>query len=178
MQPRPKINSLRTLWERHPAAKILCFSAPPNRTKGFTLIEVIVTIIAAGIMGAFFMNYMGTAMSQSTRAVDLVKAEAEAEAKLEKIIADYVYEINRTPDTVLNTIVTRNQSQSYGSRVTMQYIEFDISGTTATENILSSGTSDTLKVTVELDVPFASAGKSLTTLLTKSRLTNSPTVQF
>ncbi len=169
---------MSTRWERHPAAKSHGFSCILQSAKGFTLIEVIVTIIAAGIMGAFFMNYMGTAMSQSTRSIDLVKAEAEAEAKLEKIIADYVYEINRTPNDALSTIVTRNQGQVYGSRITMQYIEFVISGTTGTENVLSSGTSDTLKVTVELDVPFSAARKSLTTLLTKSRLANSPTVQF
>ena len=148
------------------------------RPNGFTLIEVIVTIIAVSILGAIFLNYMGTAMSQSTRSIELVRAEAEAEAKLERIVADYVYETNRYPNDALNTLVTRNQSQAYGNKITMRYITFVISGTTGTENILSSGTSDTLKVTVELDVPFPVAGKSLTTLLTKSRLAGSPTVQF
>jgi prepilin-type N-terminal cleavage/methylation domain-containing protein len=173
-----KIKTLLTPWAGQPAANAASFSGIIKRPKGFTLIEVIVTIIAASFLGAIFINYMGTAMSQSTRAIELVRAEAEAEAKLERIVADYVYETNRYPNDALNTIVTRNQSQAYGNKITMRYITFVISGTTGTENILSSGTSDTLKVTVELDVPFPVAGKSLTTLLTKSRLAGSPTVQF
>jgi len=36
-------------WERHPAAKVLRFSAPLNQPRGFTLIEVIVTLILVGI---------------------------------------------------------------------------------------------------------------------------------
>ncbi len=178
MRLRLKIKNLLTPRKRHPAAKAFSFSGSVKRNKGFTLIEVIVSIIAASILGAIFINFMGTAMSQSTRSIELVQAEAEAEAKLERIVADYVYETNRYPNDALNTIVTRNQSQAYGNKITMRYITFVITGTTGTENILSSGTSDTLKVTVELDVPFPVAGKSLTTLLTKSRLASSPTVQF
>jgi len=142
--------------------------------KGFTLVEVIVTIIAAAILGAIFINFMGTAMSKSTRAIEYVSGEADAEAKIERILADYVYEINRNPDNALATIKSRNElpTPAYGSNVTMQYITYTISGTTGSENVLTSGTSDTLKVTV------SAAGNDLTTLLTKSRVSGSPAVPF
>ena len=142
--------------------------------KGFTLVEVIVTIIAAGILGAIFINFMGTAMSKSTRSIEYVQGEALAEATLERIVADYVFEINRDPENALGTMKSQAEYPTlrYGNNVTMQYITYLVSGTTGNENVLTSGTSDTLKVTV------AATGNNLTTLLTKSRITGSPAVAF
>lgn len=163
-----KIKTLLTPWAWHPAAKASSFSGIIKRPKGFTLIEVIVTIIAASVLGAIFLNYMGTAMSQSTRAIEYVSGEASAEELLERITAEFVYEMNRDPANALNTIAGRD----YGSRVTKQYLNFVVSGTEGNQVVLSSGTSNTLKVTV------SSAGSNLSTLLTNSRLSGSPKVAF
>jgi prepilin-type N-terminal cleavage/methylation domain-containing protein len=163
-----KIKPLITAWARHPAAKAFCFSGINKRPKGFTLVEVIVTIIAISILGAIFLNYMGTAMSQSTRAIEYVSGEASAEGLLERIIAEFVYEMNRNPATALGTIAGRD----YGSRVTKQFLNFVVSGTEGNQVVLSSGTSNTLKVTV------SSTGSNLSTLLTNSRLSGSPKVAF
>jgi prepilin-type N-terminal cleavage/methylation domain-containing protein len=143
--------------------------------RGFTLIEVIVTIIAAAIVGVIFINYMGTAMSKSALIVNYVDSEASAEAKLEEIIADYVAEINKSsPTAALATL----KGKSYGPLVTMQYIRFNISGSTATEEVLTTETSNTLKVTVGWSPDLNAEGRSLSTLLTTSRLPGSPTVTF
>ena len=163
-----KIKTLIPSWARHPAVKAFCFSRIIKRPKGFTLVEVIVTIIAASILGAIFLNYMGTAMSQSTRAIEYVSGEASAEELLERITAEFVFEMNRDPANALNTIAGRD----YGSRVTKQYLNFVVSGTEGNQVVLSSGTSNTLKVTV------SSAGSNLSTLLTNSRLSGSPKVAF
>jgi len=163
-----KIKALLIPWERHPATKAFSFSGIIMRPNGFTLIEVIVTIIAVSILGAIFLNYMGTAMSQSTRAIEYVSGEASAEGLLERITAEFVSEMNRDPANALNTIAGRD----YGSRVTKQYLNFVISGTEGNQDVLSSGTSNTLKVTV------SSSGSNLSTLLTNSRLSGSPKVAF
>ena len=76
--------------------------------------------------------------------------------------------MNRDPANALNTIAGRD----YGSRVTKQYLNFVVSGTEGNQVVLSSGTSNTLKVTV------SSAGSNLSTLLTNSRLSGSPKVAF
>jgi prepilin-type N-terminal cleavage/methylation domain-containing protein len=149
--------------------------------KGFTLIEVIVTIVAMGIMGVIFMNFMGTAMSRSTRSIEHVRGEARAEAVAEEIVADFVYGINRAEDTayklinpsgVLGFIKTKN----YGSDVNVNasYITFDSSG--IVQSVSSPGTSNTLKVTIIV----VDGGNSLTILLTNSRpsLIGSPKVVF
>ena len=56
---------------------------------------MIVTIIATAILGVIFINFMGTAMSKSVRSVEMVRDEATAEAPLERIVADFVFEMNQ-----------------------------------------------------------------------------------
>jgi len=138
--------------------------------KGFTLVEVIATIIATAILGVIFINFMGTAMSKSVRSVELVQGEASAEAVLERIIADYVLKMNQNNATALGLIKTDIDNKSvYGNNVTAVYIIFDSGGNEAAD---TAGLNRTLKVTV------AAAGNDLVTLLTRSRNANSPPVPF
>jgi len=123
--------------------------------RGFSLIEIIATIIFMGILAAFFVHFMGTAQTESWKSVDLVAGEAEAEGKLEAIIAYFTSKINLDPDSALNAV----QTNDFGSNVVMQYVKFE----GGNETVLSSGTSTNLKVTV------TSPGNDLTTILTKSR---------
>jgi len=140
--------------------------------QGFSLVEVIATIMVTAILGVIFVNFMGTAMSKSTQAIDVVQGEAAAEGVLERIVADYVLRMNQDYSTALggpDGIKTRIDSKVYGANVTAVYIQFLASGS---ENPGFSGTSRTLKVTV------AAAGNDLTTLLTETRGANSPAVAF
>ena len=140
-------------------------------SKGFTLVEVIVTIMAAGILGAIFIQFMGTALNSSWNAVEIVRDEAGGEGIMEKIIADYVREINSDhPHTALGTLVTNNNDSSkpYGEHVTMQYIYFD----ETTGNEVATDSSDNLKVVLKSSGPVSPAitGRfPLTMILTNSR---------
>jgi prepilin-type N-terminal cleavage/methylation domain-containing protein len=129
---------------------------------GFTLVEVIVTILIAAIMGAFFIQFMGTAMSRSVRAIENVRDEASAEKVMEQIVADYVAEINKNdPTAALGTI----KGRSYGNGqiiVNMGYVTF-LSGAKQTTTL-----SRTLQVTVQ------APGTDLVTLLTESRQAGPP----
>jgi prepilin-type N-terminal cleavage/methylation domain-containing protein len=143
--------------------------------KGFTLVEVIVTIIATAILGAIFFNFMGTAMSKSTRAVELVRDEARAEALLECIVADYVLKMNQDSTNGLNNLKDAITNKSICGLnnpatpgITTAYIAFDAGG----NEIAPGGLNRTLKVTV------TASGNDLTTLLTSSRDANSPPVAF
>ena len=133
--------------------------------KGFTLVEIIVTLVAAGILAVFYFHFMGTAMDFSWKSVELVEGEAKAEGLMERIIAEYVEQINSDPDNALATIVTRKATYEadadYGSPVTLQYITYDSAGNEA--QVPLPGTSNNLKVTVE------APGNNFTTILTKSR---------
>lgn len=145
-----------------------------NTENGFTLIEIIATVIIMGILAAFFIHFMGTALSDSWRSVELVTDEAKAVGLMEKIIAEYVERINSNPDAALPIIVSRESSYEadpdYGMPVTMGYIVFNASGD---EQPDTSGINRNLKVTIE------APGHSLTTLLTKSRTdSNDPPVYW
>ena len=133
--------------------------------KGFTLVEIIVSLIVAGILSIFYFHFMGTAMDFSWKSVELVAGEAKAEGLMERIIADYVLRINQNPDTALAQIVgleaTYETDADYGSPVTMEYITYDSAGNEST--VPSPATSNNLKVTVE------APGNNFTTILTKSR---------
>ena len=123
---------------------------------GFTLIEIIVTIIIASILGAFMVEFVGTAVQLSGDPVLIVQDDAYSEGLLEKIISDYVKEINTASD--LNEALNTIKGTSYGSTVSFEYIEFDAGGAE-----ISSVSSNILKATIQ------GKGYSLTTLLTKSR---------
>ena len=68
---------------------------------GFTLVEIIITLIAAGILGTIFISLMSTALNDSWNSVEMVHNEARVIRKMEEIIADYVKEINTNPDSAL-----------------------------------------------------------------------------
>jgi prepilin-type N-terminal cleavage/methylation domain-containing protein len=145
-------------------------------SKGFTLVEIIVTIVAAGILGAIFVNLMGTALSASWNAVEIVRDESNGEGLMERIIADYVADMNNDPDNALINIVTGYNGQTLdGITITTQYIYFDSSGDEKT------GGSDNLKVVLQAPSQLAPAIRfryPMTTILTKSRMTNDPIVIY
>ena len=139
-----------------------------NAENGFTLVEVIATVVVIGILAAFFIHFMGTALRDSWQSVVQVENEARAEGLMERIIADYVERINDDPGTALATIVGRELSYEsdpdYGLPVTMQYILFDANGD---EQPDTAGQNRNLKVMVE------PPGFNITAILTQSRTADS-----
>jgi prepilin-type N-terminal cleavage/methylation domain-containing protein len=137
-------------------------------THGFTLVEIIATIIVMGILAAFFIHFMGTAMDDSWKSVELVTGEAEAEAKIEEIVAYFTSKINDNADlaNALSKVATE-----FASDATFQYIVFN-SATGNEENDIS-GSNRNLKVTIE------APGNDLSTILTTSRINSSdPMVNY
>jgi prepilin-type N-terminal cleavage/methylation domain-containing protein len=142
------------------------------RNKGFTLIEVIATILAAAILSAVFINFMGTAMSRSVRSVEMVRGETDAESVLERITADYVLRMNQDSATALGLMEARINTPPksvYGPDVSARYVYFDTGG----NELLYTGTSP-----LTLEVKVAAAGNDLIVLLARTRNSNSPPVLF
>jgi len=122
------------------------------QVRGFTLIEVIATIIAAGILAAFFVNFMGTAMSRASDSVARVRSESAGQAAVEQIIADYVTAMNSNPSGALGLITANVDNGSYntaGIHVNWAYIEFDQA--TGDEVAPPPVAGDKLKITVRAD---------------------------
>ncbi|NCF64139.1 MAG: prepilin-type N-terminal cleavage/methylation domain-containing protein [Gammaproteobacteria bacterium] len=138
-------------------------------SKGFTLVEIIVTLVAAGILGAIFIQFMGTALDASWNAVEIVRDESGGEGVMEEIIADYVEAINSSPAGALQTITNKITNNDYGGNVTWNYIEFDLIGDEVDRGAVPTGN---LKVVLQSSGPVAPAitGRyPLTIILTNSR---------
>jgi prepilin-type N-terminal cleavage/methylation domain-containing protein len=102
-----------------------------NSSGGFTLVEVILTLLAAGILSVFFINFMGAALDYSWKSVEIVIGDADTEGKMEEIIAYYTSKINDDAnlDTALSAVVSNYNGQSTnGVCVTTQYMGFDAGG--------------------------------------------------
>jgi len=81
--------------------------------KGFSLLEVIVTIVLVAIVGSMLFSLMGEKITKSGRAVNWMADEFELSEVMEKILADYREELeNGTLD--LATFVGEINA-SYGS---------------------------------------------------------------
>ncbi|MGD8666819.1 MAG: prepilin-type N-terminal cleavage/methylation domain-containing protein [Desulfobacterales bacterium] len=150
---------------------MICFKNRLNRSKGFTLVEIIVSILAVGILGAIFINLMGTALTSSWNAVEITRDEANAEKLLEQIVGEYVVLINgNNPANALNTIATTYGGATIdGVSITTEYITFDSSGNEQT------GGTDYLKIVLQATGPGAPAISGrfpLTTILANNRETN------
>jgi hypothetical protein len=131
-------------------------------------VEIIVTIVAVGILGAIFINFMGTALTSSWNAVEITRDEANAEGLLEQIVGEYVVLINgNNPENALGSIVTNYNGRTIdGVSITTRYITFDTSGNEQT------GGSDYLRVVLQASGPGAPAISGrfpLTTILANNR---------
>ncbi len=135
---------------------------------GFSLVEVLATIVVTAILGAIFINFMGTSMSRSVRSMEMVQGEADAESVLERITADYVLRTNQNGATALDLMEKAiNVQKLYGATVSARYVSYT--------NGVEDGTAAnqrTLKVTV------AASGNDLIVLLAQTRNPNSPPVLF
>ena len=151
-------------------------------SKGFTLVEIIVTLVAAGILGAIFIQFMGTALDASWNSVEIVRDEAGAEALMEQLIAYYVADLNSEDDTTnknaLANIDAYDGNTIEGITIATQYIQFDVSGN---EIVVDPGPTDNLKVVLQAPSQVSPAVRlryPLTTVLTNSRTINDPVVPY
>ena len=100
--------------------------------KGFTLVEIIITILVASILGLIFVQFMGTSMTGSVEPVIRVQNTLTIQGVMEKITADYKQDA--TPlDTLKTQIGDKDdvvEDGTYGSYkvVYNDYITFDSSG--------------------------------------------------
>ena len=143
---------------------------------GFSLIEVILAIVVASIVGVIFLSYMGTQLSHSGDPVIIARDEGVAEMWMERILSDYVQEMNAaTYTTALATIFARDYTAGpynmpAGVTLTRAFVTYDAGGNEVA--VTGGATSSNLKVTVR------AAGYGLTSILTAERVTSGDPVAY
>ena len=109
-----------------------------NRRNGFTLVELIVTIMVAAILGVMFVQVMGTSLTGSVEPLIRTQHMFEINGVMEKITAEY-----KQDTTPLDTLKTQIGSKdevvkdgTYGSYkvVYNDYITFNESGGQVSES--------------------------------------------
>ncbi|MBN1663709.1 MAG: type II secretion system protein [Deltaproteobacteria bacterium] len=77
-----------------------------KKMQGFTLIEVIVSLIVASILGAMLISFMGTTVVQSANPVIQAQNGAYINQIMENMTADYKYLVS-TSGTPMTTFIAR-----------------------------------------------------------------------
>lgn len=129
---------------------------------GFTLIEIIITLVISGILGAVLFSYFGKTFTSSSNSVIRLSKAYSLQQAVENITADYLknYTTNLVPlKTNIGAEVT-TQNNSYGQYyvVNNRYIKF----VSQTEAVDDTGANNLLKVTLKNDL-----GEILTVLFVK-----------
>ncbi len=81
--------------------------ASPHNQNGFTLLEVIVAITLAGILGAFLVQFMSSNLEQSVQNVADADGELQLKATMEAITRDYRDWLRLNPANPLTDFETR-----------------------------------------------------------------------
>jgi len=129
---------------------------PKKHQQGFSLVELIVIIVVAGILGAVLVNLMGTQLIRSGTPLASAQDAARAETTMESVVAYYTQVVNADTSTALDAVAAH-----YPNNATF----------TATRNTNFNGSGvDALIVTV------TEGGASLTTILTQERTSSADNV--
>lgn len=83
---------------------------------GFTLIEIIVTITFAAILGALLVQFMGTKITASAETVASVNGEVRLRAVMEDITRDYRNWLSSSPGSPLSQFAAQvNATPEYAA---------------------------------------------------------------
>lgn len=104
--------------------------------KGFTLIEVIITLTIAAILASFLVTFMGTAVTRSSDPLNQAKNLATAEAALERVSSNYAtYLATGTP----NWVTFKTNCSSYATCTVISGCTICISGNETIEATITTG---------------------------------------
>jgi len=127
---------------------------------GFSLLEIVITLIVASILGAILVQLMGTAVQRSSEGLTQIGSAYALAAVMEEITSDYDSLIadDRANNTETALVQLRDNLENLGKyndngvTGTAKYVSFTDGGTLVTENAAEDTAAlDTLKITLTLD---------------------------
>lgn len=144
--------------------------------RGFTLIELILTVVMAGFFAAMLATVIGTTVAESPKAMLNTKEMYEVRQVMENITVDYLNLLSKSGNP-LCTLCSRIEAGgpaggSYGSyHASTQFIRFTNTGAQQTVNSSCAACNtcnncDLLKVTIQEDA--ADDSYQFTTLFTNT----------
>lgn len=126
-----------------------------KNVRGFTLLEIIISMVVAGILAAMLVAFMGSDVVKSANPVTLAQNGAYVNEIMENMSADYRYQMASSPSNGLTNFKAHVDTTNYYSDGAHPYTVADswISFSTGTPVTEASGTYSSsaisiLKVTV------------------------------
>lgn len=136
--------------------------ARPQCNNGFTLIEVIITIVVAAILASMIFSYFGTAITGSATPVSRLETALAAQSAIENVTADYMANYTSNLSGLQNKVGREGQALnvSYGNGTVIDnhFITWSANNEV---RVQTPSVSNCLKVTVR-----DSIGESLTQIFT------------
>ncbi len=94
----------------------------PKDMQGFTLIEVIITIVVFALASSLFVNYFSSYISQSTTPVIRLNHAAQLQQAAQNITQAYL--IDQTADLNVLRTALNNTPEAFGQNFNVQYNNF------------------------------------------------------
>jgi len=124
---------------------------------GFTLIELIVAIVVAGLLGAVVVQMMGTQLLRSATPLSSAQDASQAEAILEQVQSFFLNNVNNNTSGALDAVYNRYHSDTNATIALTRHA----GGTFGVDGV------DSMTVVVTV------GGVSFSTLLTQERTNSS-----
>jgi prepilin-type N-terminal cleavage/methylation domain len=102
--------------------------AQVKRSRGFTLVEVIVVILIAGFLGVVVVKLMGTQLLKSGTPLTTTQDAARAEGIMEQVVSFYTNHVNSHTSDTLNAVVTEFGSNNTSVQLTRNANTFGTDG--------------------------------------------------
>jgi type II secretory pathway pseudopilin PulG len=125
-----------------------------KQSTGFTLVEVIITLLVAVILGSVMVQYLGSALSRSSQPIKQLAAEAALRAAADSIVGDFrqkaPYDLGSWNDFQSGIgAAGTDQNNIYGQYHVLfnDYIQFDGSGNEAAD-VYGTGPDTILKIVI------------------------------
>ncbi len=119
--------------------------ASENKQGGFTLLEIILTLVLAAIVGTGLVQYLGKSLTKSSIAIQRSRQAYELQQVMEDITEDYRENFSS------NLVGLQNKISTYDGTYDVDANKF-IKFTNETEAVLDNGDpEDLLKVTIRND---------------------------
>ena len=92
-----------------------------RQSRGFTILEIIVTVVLVGILASLFIPAMGTHLLRGTEPANRPADAGQAHADMEAVLRDYVIYLNTNPNP--QNVLTYMAGLANAS-VSMTWIDF------------------------------------------------------
>jgi prepilin-type N-terminal cleavage/methylation domain-containing protein len=140
--------------------------------RGFTLIEIIVSLIIVAILGSMLMSFGQKAMTGSANLVNLTRNTYNLETVMENINSDYFAMLN-SETSILDDLTTRLNTPNYyltGYNYTVDEIYRFNSFVDGGSNTLVTGSQNSNGEIMRLTIRDSSSGMTLTALFFDNNL--------